>query len=182
MTAGLGINWARGAFRLWVVASVLWCTAILAIPLLYGNVTWFPSQAMVHVKISNTEQWDYPADWGVQQITEDLEARMAVLHEEERKWAAQVPASHKAECDAVPKDMKFDDYPANLQDCERLITANDKRSWWQGWESQVETAPKLAWWVLLAAIPYATTPPLATLVLGGMLFWAFRGFRPSSTE
>lgn len=171
------MNWRRGALRLWIIASVLWCAVVFLAALATHNVTWLPSKATVHVKISDTEQWDYPADWGVQRITQDIEKRMAARNEEERKWAAQLPASRKAECQAIPRNTRFDDYPSALRsDCIRLFFAKDEMTWRSGWESQVGTAPRLAWKVLAETTPLALGPPLFLLALGASLFWAARGF------
>jgi hypothetical protein len=74
-TPKAGINWRRGAVRLWMIGSFLWCALALSIPLANSNVTWLPAHpsATVHVKISDTETWDYPAEWGVQRIRDDIQ-------------------------------------------------------------------------------------------------------------
>lgn len=135
-----GINWRRGALRLWVVASVVWCVAVFSEALQENeNVSWFHHVSPpVHVKISNTETWDYPAEWGVQRIRDDLKKRLAAEDEKEREWADQVPASRKAECNAIAPTTPFVDQPAN---CVRLFYAKFKRIVPSGWESQIATAP-----------------------------------------
>jgi hypothetical protein len=40
-----GIAWRRGAFRLWIVASVLWCAVMFSLPLSDANVTWSTTAA-----------------------------------------------------------------------------------------------------------------------------------------
>jgi hypothetical protein len=136
---------------------------------------------MVHVKISNTEQWDYPPEWGVQRITADLEKRMAAWDQKERDWAAHLPESRQAECRSIPLDLHFADYPPNLkEDCVRLIFAGAHHGWHGGWESQVDALPKSAWKLLAAAIPWALGPPLVLLALGASLLWAFSGFKRDS--
>lgn len=133
------INWRRGALRLWVVASVLWCTIIFSMRLSNENVTWLPSKEMVNIKISDTVTWDYPAEWGVEKIRDDLKKRLVAKDEEEREWAAHVPASLKAQCGAIPPTTPFADQPA---DCVRLFFSNYKSVVPTGWESQIaQTAP-----------------------------------------
>jgi hypothetical protein len=176
-----GINWARGLLRLWIIASVAWCLAIFSLRLSIEKVTWLLSQTMVHVKISNTEQIDYPAEWGVQRIREDLEKRMVAWDQKDRDWAAQLSESRKAECRPLI-DLKFADYPPNLkEDCLRLFFVGGHHGWHGGWESQVEALPKLGWNVLIAAAPLALGPPFVLLVLGASILWAFAGFKRSST-
>jgi hypothetical protein len=162
-----GINWRRGAFRLWIIASVLWCALAFSVALTNTNVTWFSSTkspATIHVRISNTETWDYPSEWGVQRIRDDLQKRLAAEDEREREWAAQLPAARKAECRARRPTTKWEDEPA---DCARLFpvdigfisVAPDD------WEAQVKTPSMSAWNAIAAALPGAVGPPLAALAL-----------------
>ena len=136
-----GINWRRGAFRLWIIASVLWFGAVFSVALLANrNGSGVPAYSpVVHVKISNTVTWDYPVEWGVQQIRYDLEKRLAAEDEKDREWAAQVPASRKSECDAISQQIRG--FRTNPDDCVRLIFARDRRAVPSGWESQIVTAP-----------------------------------------
>ncbi len=119
----VNVNWKRGALRLWVIASVLWCASVFSLALTNTNVAWLPSDspATVHVKISNTETWDYPAEWGVQRIRDELGKRLAEEDKKTREWAAQLPAARKAECAAIQDTTPFADEPA---DCVRLFFAN----------------------------------------------------------
>ena len=62
----IALNWRRGAFRLWLIASVLWCVGMFSAALL-GNkdVRWSPAEPpVVHVRLSNTVTWDYPPRLG----------------------------------------------------------------------------------------------------------------------
>jgi len=137
-----GLNWRQGALRLWVIASVVWCGAVFSAGLLQNkNVSWFPAESpMVHVKISDTVTWDYPAEWGVQRIRDDLQKRLAAEDEKDREWAAHVPASLKADCRAIPRATPFVDQPA---DCVRLLFVEhgDTLAVPSGWESQIVTVP-----------------------------------------
>jgi hypothetical protein len=113
---------------------------VLSVALLANeNAREFPVKSpAVHVRVSNTVTWDYPAEWGVQRIGEDLEKRLGAEDEKDREWAAEVPASRKAECLAIPPTTPFSDQPA---DCVRLFFARDKRAVPSGWESQIAAAP-----------------------------------------
>jgi hypothetical protein len=174
--AMVGVNWRRGTLRLWIVSSSLWCLFAFAIPLTNTSVTWFSSDspATIHVKISNSETWDYPAEWGVQRIRDDLRKRLAQEDEKDREWAAQLSLARKAECRAIPDTTSFDDEPA---DCVRLLFANDIRAVPQEWEVQVRTPSVPAWSAIAAAVPWAVGPPLVVLALGALLLWALAGFR-----
>jgi hypothetical protein len=48
----------------------------------------FAAPPMVHVKFSNTETWDYPAEWGVERIEAALKKRVQELDQKERAWLA----------------------------------------------------------------------------------------------
>jgi hypothetical protein len=83
------VNFRRGAFRLWVLASVLWCAGIIFVTAVAMNVASpFAAPPMVHVKFSNTETWDYPAEWGVERIEAALKKRVQELDQKERAWLA----------------------------------------------------------------------------------------------
>ena len=138
------LNWTRGLFRVWIIVSLLWVALVIWYSVSAKNVTWLPSRQMVHVKISDTEQWDYPADLGETKIKADLEKRMAVLDEEDRVWAEKLPQSRKDACKALPSNMKFADYPPPLRDdCARLVLVGSQHGWWPGWESQLENPPSI---------------------------------------
>jgi hypothetical protein len=174
------INWRLGALRLWMVASFLWCCAVFSVTLLDNpNASWFSVGSLtVHVKFSNSVTWDFPAEWGVQRITDDLEKRVAEEEKKDRDWAAQLPASVKEKCSAIRSTIPFADQPA---DCVRLFFINDSLAVPTGWETQIETARVSAWRLLAAAAPFAIAPPLVVLALGAFLAWALAGFRRSSS-
>jgi hypothetical protein len=135
-----GINWKRGALRLWVITAVVWSVAVFTVGLLQNNnVSWFSADSQaVHVKISDTTTWDYPAEWGVQRIRDDLQRRLAAEDAKDREWATHLPVSLKEKCSAIPSNTPFADQPA---DCVRLFFSKDSRAVPSGWESQIETAP-----------------------------------------
>jgi hypothetical protein len=174
---GTGLNWRRGGFRLWFIFALLWCAGVLSIALASENVTWNPwaSPAIVHVKASDTRTWDYPAEWGVERITDDLKRRLADEDKKEHEWAAQLPATRKAECKAIPHNTKFEDEPS---DCVRLFWAEFGAISVvpQGWESQVRSSVP-AWRAIATALPWAVGLPLAVLVLIASLFWPLAGFK-----
>ena len=184
---------------MWVIAAVVWCVAVFSVGLLQNkNASWFPADSQaVHVKISDTITWDYPAEWGVQRIRDDLQKRLAAEDAKDREWATHLPASVKEKCSAIPLKTPFADQPA---DGVRLFFSKDSRAVPSGWESQIETAPGCkngasscepwerdwgkgsmsGWRVIAVATPWAIAPPLVVLALGASLFWAFAGFRRGS--
>jgi hypothetical protein len=113
----LTINWRRGMFRVWLVLSVAWCALSVVVALSQKNISW-GSATKIHVKISNTDTWDYPADWGVARITADVERRLADLDRQDQEWAASVSESRKAQCRAIPSTTPFADQP---EDCVKLF-------------------------------------------------------------
>jgi hypothetical protein len=173
------INLRRGAFRLWVLASVLWCAGIIFVSADTMNVASpFAAPQMVHVKFSNTETWDYPAEWGVERIGAALKKRVQELNQKEQAWLATVSESRKAECRAIPSTTPFTDRPA---DCVRMgwATAVDVAVP-SGWETQVRDAPMSMWQAIAKLMPLAGGPPILVLMLGYALFWALAGFRGDS--
>jgi hypothetical protein len=120
------VNWRRGALRLWIVLSVLWCVAVIVAALSPIDVARpFVSAPKVHVKISDTETWDYSPDWGVARIEADVKRRLADLDRKDREWAALVSEARKAECRAIPDTTPFANQP---NDCVRLFFSKDDRA------------------------------------------------------
>ena len=138
-TGTTGINWKRGLFRFWLFISVLWCAGVFSVTLVNTNSIGSPSVAppTIHVRISNTETWVYPAEWGVQRIRDDLQKRLAAEDEKDRKWLVHITATRKAECSAIRATTPLTDQPA---DCVRLSSAAyadiASRVVPTGWESQ----------------------------------------------
>jgi hypothetical protein len=176
------INLRRGAFRLWVLASVLWCAGIIFVTADTMNVASpFAAPHMVHVKFSNTETWDYPAEWGVERIGAALKKRVQELDQKEHAWIATVPESRKAECRAIPSATPSTDQPA---DCVRMawdaVVDFESGAVPSGWENQVRDAPMSMWQAIAKLLPLAGGPPILVLALGYALFWALAGFRGDS--
>jgi hypothetical protein len=176
-TKSPAINWRHGAFRLWAVTSGLWCEAAILWPLFNSDkdLMWLPPvTGTAHVKISNTETWDYPAARGEQRIRDDLKKRLADKDEEGREWAARLPAAPRPSATPSRRRRRLASSPA---DCVKLFmgefphisTPND------GWEYQIRAVS--AWSVIASAMPWAIGPPLALLTIGTSLFWAAAGFR-----
>src|ERR1700730_1613112 len=124
------INWRRGALRLWMVVSDLWSALIAIVLSEQLNIAWpFATPQVVHVKISDTETWDYPAEWGVARIEADLKKRVEELDRKDREWLAGVPEARKAECRAGTTDPVISDINRALkgeqapfrEDCERMF-------------------------------------------------------------
>jgi hypothetical protein len=170
-----GIRWRRGATRLWIVISVLWCVVTVSIAATSTHVAWpWTHLTTIHVKISNTETWDYPAEWGDARITEDLTKRLADLDKQDREWAAKVPAVRKAECSAIPSTVPFSGQP---QDCVRLFLANDSRAVPEDWRMQLLNMPVPIGRAATEVLPWVLGPPLLLLILGAAFTWVLSGFR-----
>lgn len=169
------INWRRGALRFWIVLSLLWCGAVMVTALNRIDVAWpFVSVPKVHVKISNTETWDYPPEWGVDRIEADLKRRLADLDRKDREWADSVSEARKAECRAIPDTTPFANQP---DDCVRLFFSKSDRAAPSGWEAEVRQAPVPISQVIIEIAPWAIIPPLLVIALGISVFWAVAGFK-----
>ena len=176
--SSLTINWRRGISRFWLVLSVVWGVLSVAVALNGKNIAWRSAiPPKVHVKISNTETWDYPSDWGVARITADVKRRLADLDRQDREWAASVPDSRKAQCRAIPPTTPFADQP---DDCVKIFFSADDRAVPSGWEAEVRDAPTSIQQAMIDIAPWALGPTLAVLVLGASVFWALAGFKRSS--
>lgn len=130
---------------------------------------------MVHVKVSNSETWDYPPEWGLERIKEDLKRRLAAEDEADRRWAASLPPARKAECDSLAKDTPMSDQP---DDCNRLfwIGFGFARAMPTGWESQLEPQTPFSA-AVERALALGFGPPVLALVLGATFGWVLAGFR-----
>jgi hypothetical protein len=93
------INWSPGIFRIWVVVSIMWCALVALVFANRLNIAWpLADPRAIHVKISDTETWDYPADWDVARIKADLKKRVEGLNQKDREWLAGLSDMRKAEC------------------------------------------------------------------------------------
>ena len=122
----IGLNWRRGAFRLWVMASVLWCVAVFSISLLENQKANESQTATVAPGCKNGASICEP--W-------------------QRDWAT-VP-SLKLKPDTVVTEQGTIMQPNGVS----------------------------TWEAIIRAAPGAIALPLAVLVVGASLFWAFAGFR-----
>jgi hypothetical protein len=141
------------------------------------NLAW--RSAIIHVKISNTETWDYPSDWGVARIAADMKKRLADLDRQDREWVASVPDSRKAQCRAIPPTTPFADQP---HDCVKIFFSADDRAVPSGWEAEVRDAPTSIQQAMIDIAPWALGPPLAALAFGASVFWSLAGFRRNSSR
>jgi hypothetical protein len=64
------INWRRGAFRLWVLFSLLWSFAVLVGTVaIFGNgLPWSISNLVYWKSPITSKLWDFPADWDMATI------------------------------------------------------------------------------------------------------------------
>src|SRR5262249_31570758 len=75
------MDWKRGSFRLWLVASGIWCVGVVVIGSHSMNVAWpFTPSPIVRIPFSNTETWEYPADWGEERIRAAVEERVSAYN------------------------------------------------------------------------------------------------------
>ena len=116
------INWRLGALQLWIVASFLWCAAVVCLMLLNNpNANWFNlGSTTVHVKFSNSVTWDYPAEWGLQRITADLEKRVAEEDKRSRTGLRNSPHRSRRSAAQSNSTMPFANQSA---DCVRLFSS-----------------------------------------------------------
>jgi len=171
------VNWKRGAIRIWIVVSVLWCAAVGYVALEGAAVSSLPPiHTTVHVKISNTETWDYSSEMGVEAIRADLTKRLKEKDAEDRAWAEKLPESRKVECRAIPPHTPFTAQPP---DCVKLFFVYDDSAVPSGWENQIVSQPSPIWEKLVKTVPLAIGPPLLLLVLGLISAWVIIGFRSS---
>jgi hypothetical protein len=182
------INWRRGTLRFCLVLSVLWCAAVvfmglnrpLAAPQRFlVKVSKFRATTSGGAKVSPTETWDYPADWGVARITADVKRRVADLDRKDREWAVSVPESRKAQCRAIPPTTPFADQP---EDCVRMFFSRDNGAGWETDETGVGGPPISIWRAIEDIAPWAIAWSAAGLVmaLGASVFWALAGFNLKS--
>jgi hypothetical protein len=173
------INWKRGFFRIWFIATAIWCAGVFLH--YFGantkQISWFSIQedVTIHVKFSDTETWNYPANWGYDRIRDDIKKRVATSKVAEQKWAAEVPEKRKAECRNISNSMPFKEQP---EDCVKLFFSSfGELVEPTGWETQIEALQSSGWTILAAALPFAAIPPIALFVFGALLIWIGRGFR-----
>jgi hypothetical protein len=172
------INLGRGALRLWVVASVLWCAVVIFVAANTMNVASpFAAPQMVRVKFSNTETWDYPAEWGVERIEANLKRRAQELDRKEQAWLATVSESRKAECRAIRRQLPLPISPQTASGCFLPIPSGRAMAVPSGWETQVRDAPMSIWQAIAKMLPWAGGPPMLVLALGYALSWVFAGFK-----
>ena len=134
---------------------------------------------MIHVKISNTETWDYPSEWEVGRITDDLMRRLSDLDKRDNQWAEDLSSERKAQCDTLAKsNTPLDQEP---DDCLRLfwISLGGKRAVPTDWQNQLQDRPISIGHAAETILPRVVGPPLLILGLGIASFWAFIGFRRS---
>ena len=171
-----GINWKRGVLRLWTLFSMLWCVFVLILLSNRSNIDWsFSADRIVHVKFSNTETWDYPAEWGIPRIEVDLKRRIDELNQQNRDWLATIPAEQKAACGAGTKD-RFGSSMRDIDALKRDVAKGecDKIFWAtagdlvvpSGWEGQISDAPLSFWRAIPKLAPWVIGPPLGLLALG----------------
>jgi hypothetical protein len=184
----MAINWRHGLLRLWILASVVWCAAVLAFAWRDINVDWtFSADRMVHVKFSDTETWDYPKGLGLEVIRDAVKARIDQKNAQKQAWVASLPEDKKAACAANPKN-KFDEIISEMDkalknnipenECQEIFWATaGEYAAPNDWENQLYNVPLTLWQAMRLLAPWLLGPPLLVLGLGAALLWALAGFR-----
>jgi hypothetical protein len=172
---------ARGFFRLWIVVSIAWLCAVAWVMWPGVPIAWpWSGSPIIQVKYSDTETWTYPAAWGVERIRNDAKQKMAERTakqaEEDRQWAASIPAERKTFCAAFKTTTATDRVP---DDCGRLAWIEFPLPFGEltGWESQFRSLPVPIGQVASQIGPPMIGPPLFLLIVGLALGWAAKGFR-----
>lgn len=157
------MNWRRGGFRLWMLASALWCAGVLVDGVRTMDVAWPFSGRVVEVKFVDGETRRYPATWGLKRITAAANERGNEIVE------AQNAKMKRCSTEPQPKDCSWWD---------KYERARNEREWYpigslypplSIWEAIWEAMAQLGAMVL--------GPPLLVLGLGAAVFWALAGFR-----
>jgi hypothetical protein len=139
------------------------------------NIGLFAGGAQtIHVRLSDRETWDYPAEWGVERISADVKRRLEDLDQIEHEWFAKLPETRKEQCRAIPPNTPFTNMP---EDCVRMVFVDSHRAVFSGWESQFDDAPVSMWQVATKVAPWMLGPPVSVFALSCALLWVLAGFR-----
>ena len=161
------MNWRRGAFRLWMLASVLWCAGVFVDGVRTMDVAWPLSDRVVELKFTDGETRRYPATWGRERITAAANQRGNEIVE------AEIAKTKRCSTEPRPKDCKYWEgnsaIPRNEREWYPLPLLGPLYPPLSIWEAMAQRAPQLA--------PMALGPPLLVLAVGAALFWALAGFR-----
>ena len=166
----------RGLFRLWIVVSVAWLCVAAFVMWPRGPIAWsWSGPPMIHVPVSETgETLDYPPEWGVDRIRDDLKKKTL------ERWAKG--DEHKATCAALLNPgPNYDplDYsvplgphtPTRWEVCNSLPGEQLGRA-------NLSSQPVPIYQVVTTVAPWAFGPSLLLLIVGLALGWVVRGFRP----
>ena len=185
---------------MWVVFSVLWGVLVAVVSFGQMNIAW-SLPGVVHVKMSDSETWDYPAGWGARRIRLDIVKRLdekrqrvdEALSQRHREWAATVPQARKDECRIMGRTRSSCDMPEDClrlgenglfdrSDHKRCLSVEDIRPREEveasnAWKDEVSGLPMSVWQAATEVTPWMFGPPLVVLAIGASLLWAFAGFR-----
>jgi hypothetical protein len=172
-----------------MLASILWCAAVLIFALWYMNIDWtFSADHMVHVKFSNTETWDYPKELGLERIRDAIKAQIDRKNQERLARIASLPEDKKA---CVAGNSRFDSTLAAVNQAlqNNILKDECQKIFWDtageyavptDWEYQLANDPISFGRAMRSLAPWLLGPPLLLLGLGAAFFWALAGFRHSA--
>ena len=164
----------RGLLRLWIVISIAWLCAVALVMRPRMPIAWpWSATSTIHVRVSDTETWDYPAALGIERIREAVTKRVAERNAQEQQFVAAMSAQRKASCNAPSPDSQSQD------DCWRLFMWRTGARFGvsEEWEAQFQGLPIPMSHAGLIVAPLAVGPPLLLLIFGLAFGWVVKGFR-----
>lgn len=195
------MNWRKGLLRLWVVGTAIWIATVIVFGLRHADDSVFEGVAQgVWAAELYTEYWYYriirpdvaAEARRVHSVFDDpMSSRRCVSYRERERDEAQLAKDEAEEAKQPPKPPSPDGTRALTNaDLDRLWmapecsakVANAKDELGEIWA--LPDAVEKGGWVLDALLSFAFWlfgPPIAALVVGTSLIWAFgwafRGFR-----
>jgi hypothetical protein len=141
------MNWSRGLFRLWLVASIIWIAAVLLVRGTFGEIEIYLIGQYRRTDVAADELSVSPVKEGIFTVAfEGLAFEIdtgGVQPSDTDKWSQLLMAA------ALEMNKSSATYNARLRKSKAAA---------------------------LAGIAFAALPPLFVLALGTSLLWAVRGF------
>ncbi|MEA2916059.1 MAG: hypothetical protein QOJ15_8140 [Bradyrhizobium sp.] len=141
------MNWKRGLFRLWAVAAVLWIVGTMWLQWREIRCDWEPSRQGCNA----SDQWAVVAQTPID-LSKLSDAQVRALHDAGGDFTKLTDEMRKS-----------------------ILTSLGAGGGWQA-DPIVSTAPPRYDKLMNDAGPILG-PPLLLLLVGGLLYWAIRGFR-----
>lgn len=162
------MNFRRGAFRLWLLGSVLWVIGVAASS--FAHVAEEFRLAETH------KQWPGEPALSVDCRLARGQIGTDYTKEEDGPWMQYRPDPQRRFCtyrESRYRTLFHEDFQLSLEDIQKKLDTA------RGFHTPRMPKP---WTELAIATAYATVPPLSILVIGAALAWAFAGFRPGGTR